>query len=774
MYYFRMFLMAVLLLSAAGLLKAGTVSGFIHDKQNGERLIGANAWLDGLSLGASSNTAGYFIITDIPAGLYWLQVEYIGYHPLRREIRLSPDEDLVIKIALIPDVLETEAIVVTADSVRTSERLYQQPISQVQLSPQEIRRMPQIAEADLLRTLQALPGILPSSDYSSDLYVRGGTPDQNLFLVDGADVYNPEHVFGLFSTFNTDAIKDVQLSRGGFGADFGGRLSSILDVTNLDGNRNEFEGSAAISLLSAKTTLQMPLGSKGSVSASLRRTYFDKTIGPYIEEVPDYYFYDGHLKAFFDLNEKNKLSLSTYFGDDVLDYVFNPDIEDSPRLYYKWGNRTYSLRWTHIFTPRLFSNFWLTGSQYRSDFKFGDNLNETNSIDDLTAKGSFEYVRSAGLRTKFGFEAKHGYGRYREEFPGGLVNIDVHPNHFIGYGLVEWQPAAKWLVESGLRYNYFFSNADYQNWEPRFSAKYKINQLSSLKFSTGLYHQYLNRIPRLFFADIWTTADKNYGTSSAVHAILGYQREVAKNLAFETEVYYKRYYSIYSFKNFITELRPSYYTADGLAVYDQTNGLYDKGEGHSQGIEFLLRKNFGSISGWSALAFSETRHHIQGLNQDQPYTPRHDRTIVFNTVANMDLKNAWREVTGRIYKAERSTWLLGINFIYSSGQPITLSSSTYAINPFPDRDYDDIALYPTELNTFRLPYYSRLDISLTWQKHFKNWTMEPYLQVYNAGNRENIWFIQYTDELSGDKLIQNVDTVNMLPLLPTIGVNFKF
>src|SRR3990172_4750837 len=298
-----------------------TISGFVYDNSNGERLIAANVFLQGTHIGTSTNSSGYFSIPQMAPGSYTLVCRYIGYRPFTRQITIGINSHIELKILLEQATIETREIVISADSVRTAQRLYNKPISDILLDPRQINQVPQFVETDLLRSLQTLPGILPISDFSSELYVRGGTPDQNLYLIDGADVYNPEHFFGLFSTFNTDAIKNVEMSKGGFGAEYGGRLSSILNVTNLDGNRNEFEGKASISLLSAKTTLQMPLGKKGSLSGSIRRTYFDKTLAKAVDDIPDYYFWDGHLKAFFDLDDRNKLTISTYSGRDDLDYT---------------------------------------------------------------------------------------------------------------------------------------------------------------------------------------------------------------------------------------------------------------------------------------------------------------------------------------------------------------------------------------------------------------------------------------------------------------------
>jgi len=286
-----------------------------------------------------------------------------------------------------------------------------------------------VAEADLLRSLQTLPGILPLSDFSSALYVRGGTPDQNLYLIDGTDVYNPEHTFGIFSTFNTDAIKQVELPQGGFGAEYGGRLSSVLNVTNLDGNREEFEGSAAISLLSAKTTLQGPLGKTGSLSGSFRRTYFDQTVGRAVDEIPNYYFYDGNLKAFFDFGRDN-LTISAYGGRDFLDVVFNPDATEETGLITDWGNKTTSARWTRVFTPRLFSTFWVTGSRFSSDLLIEvADIRERNFVSDLTFKGTLEHHRSRQFQTRLGFEQKNLEVQFRQVFPEGLIDVRHRPRH---------------------------------------------------------------------------------------------------------------------------------------------------------------------------------------------------------------------------------------------------------------------------------------------------------------------------------------------------------
>lgn len=751
----------------------GSLSGFVYDISNKEALIGVNVYLPEATLGSATNTSGYYIIPKIPAGKYKAVCEYLGYRTITRTITIQDAEQKVIDFYLEMDAIEGEVLEVIADSIRISEKLYEKPISNVQLSARQINTIPQVAEADLLRTLQTLPGILPVSDFSTALYVRGGTPDQNLYLLDGTDVYNPEHAFGIFSTFNTDAIKHVEISKGGFGATYGGRLSSVLDVINLDGNREEFEGSASISLLSAKTTLQTPIGNRGAISGSIRRTYFDKTLRKSIDEIPDYYFYDGNVKAFLDLDQKNKITLSVYGGRDVLNVIFNENASEQTGFKLNWGNTTGSVKWTKVFNPQLFSNFWVTGSRFSSDFDFGETVAvvEKNYVSDLTLKGNLEYHYSQHFHTKFGFEQKNLHVQYFQTFPGGKVDVDQRPEHYVIYGQTNLLPTQRWDFEFGLRYNYFASENNYQNWEPRFSAKYRLTETTNLRAATGIYHQYLHRIPRTFVSDIWSTANAFQQESASYHLIFGIQKEIAKDYQFEMEVYYKEYENIYSFNpTFNTELLVSEFNENGEPIYTQTRGLFNKGDGNSTGFELQLRKDVGIVSGWIGYSFVRTEFKYPEINKGNVFFPRHDRRSTINFVGNVDVKNAIRSLKKRAPDPKRGNWTMGFSFVYSSGQPITAPGSGYIIGSSPNAVERYVEYYPAVINNFRLPAYARLDLSMIYTKQFKHWTIEPYLQIYNIGNRKNVWFIDY----QYDNGISDIQTVNMFPVLPTVGVNFRF
>lgn len=753
-----------------------SISGFVHDISDGETMIGANVFIKETLRGSSTNLNGYYVIPKIAAGEYTLVCQYIGYKPFFTRIKISDGEIKKLNIQLENESIEGEEIVVTADSIPTVERLFRKPISKLELTGVEINQVPQVVESDLLRSLQTLPGITSVSDFSSALYVRGGTSDQNLYLIDGTDVYNPEHAFGLFSTFNTDAIKKIDISKGGFGAEYGGRLSSILNVTNLDGNREEFEGCASISLLSARTTLQMPLGKSGSLSGSIRRTYFDKTLGQAVDEIPDYYFYDGNIKAFYEIDDKNHITISGYGGQDVLNFVFNEKSADESGFDYVWGNSTGSIRWTRVFSPQLFANFWITGSRFSSDFEFDEDLDisEENKISDVSFKGNLEYYGKR-FNYKFGFEQKNLHGIYFQKFPGGRVDIDATRKQYSGYVQTNFKPDLRWDIEFGARYDFFDSDKDYQNLDPRMSIKYRLTDHSNVKLAAGIYHQYLHRIPRPFFVGIWTTSDEFQKASKSNHYILGYQREIAQDYEFEVETYFKTYDNIYALnENLITKIEADNETSTGSeSVFNSTYGLFNRGKGHTSGFELLIKKQTGATTGWMGYTFTRTRFQFADINQNESFSPRHDRSSTVNAVVNLDIKNSLRKFKHKPTERDKGKWTVGINFIYATGQPITVPSSSYLIGPTPDSP-SNLIDYPSEINRFRLPVYSRLDLSITYEREYKNWSIAPYLQIFNVGNRKNIWFIDYNDKTENGVVTRKIETQGMFPLLPTIGVNFKF
>jgi hypothetical protein len=759
-----------------------TLTGYVYDESNGESLIGANVFIKQLEIGASTNVSGYFVISKIPNGRYELSVSYVGYNPKNIEISLPADEGL-LKVYLSQASLETDEVVVKAESDNKIENLFAKNVSTVEMTPTEVNQIPRFIEADLLRALQTLPGVSSVSDFSSALNIRGGTADQNLYLVDGTDVYNPEHAFGIFSTFNTAAIKKVELYKGGFSPEYGGRLSSVLNVINLDGNRKKYEGDINISLIAGAATFQGPIGGIGSISGSFRRTYIDQTLSKIEDDIPDYYFYDGNLKAYLEPTSKDQVSISFFNSKDNLDFK-NKKTSNGVQFFYNWRNITGSLNWKHIFGSKLFSSFWVTGSEFRSDFDFNKfQQYEDNGVDDVTLKGALEYYGSNSFTLKLGGEQK--FLREKYEFSSKTGKIFNNKKNTLSALYVSslLKPTDGLELELGVRTNFYSSDTTISNFSPRFSAKYRLSESSNLKFSTGIFHQYLNRIPRFFMTAIWMAADKYNPESKAYHYILGYQKSFGREFEVELETYYKQYENISMYNPWYgLEVETNDYDENGFPLYNSTNHLFLTGKGESFGAELLLKKNMGAVTGWLSAEYARTNLKYPTLNRGNYFIPRHDRTVTINGVFNVDWDNIWNELSGKSYVKHKNRWLFSLNFVYSTGQPISVPASSYYLNTMPDwngisRELESdpgYKLMPANFNSYRLPAYIRVDASITREFNFNGWSLSTYLQIYNLTNRKNVWYIDYLQEDVDGKTTQKIDTIGMLPIIPSLGVQIKF
>ncbi len=764
--------------------RTSTISGFVYDKSTGETLIGTNVYLKNSHLGSITDNNGYFVISNVPVGKQKLVASYVGYKTAEKDIDVNGSGG-IIKLYLTPAAYKVGEVIVKGDSERIGDRMFSRPVSTIDMSSQQVNQIPQVVESDLLRALQTMPGITALSDFSSAIYVRGGTPDQNLYLVDGAEIYNPEHAFGIFSTFNTNAIKRVEVSKGGFGAEYGDRLSSVINVIDLEGNRNKFQGDFNLSLIAASLTLQSPLGSFGSISGSFRRTYIDQTYAKFIKNLPSYYFDDGNLKGFFQFGDKDNLTLSYFGSADNLNYKIDKTLPQSPHFLYNWGNNLGSINWKHIFSDKVFTSFYLTGSRFQSNFSINafQNFNELNTLSDYTAKGSLEYFISNELNMKAGADYKQLGLLYNFNWDAGLVNINTLAHEANAYVSFLWHPVPVWDIEAGLRYASFHSDKTFTHFLPRLSIKYRLSATSNLKFATGIYSQYLDSIQRLFFSSIWMAADKNINDSRATHFILGYQKQVGDYFVADLETYLKNYKNLYIFnQNFNAETTPSYYLPDGNPAYTSNKNLLIRGDGKSFGLEIMLRKDIGAVTGWIAYSLSRTQYVFDGINQGNIFVPRQDRTSVLNFVLNGNIGDIFRGNWNGAPSNSGSNWLLGLNFIYTSGQPITVPVSAYYVNTLPDwnnygtgsRDLPAYKLYPGPIDTYRLPPYIRLDLSITWKKDYGTWSLAPYLQIINIGNRKNVWFINYRSNIQNGAVVQNITTEDMLPILPSLGLTIKF
>ncbi len=763
-----------------------TISGFTYDKKTGETLIGASISLfgKGIKTGAYSNNSGYFVITNIPPGKYTINVSYVGYDSYKNIITIGEKSSGLLKFYLTQSAYKAGEILVLGDSINVSERAFERQVSSLNMTQQQVNAIPKVVVPDLLRALQSMPGITALSDFSSAVYVRGGTPDQNLYLIDGAEIYDPEHAFGIFSTFNTDAIKKVEVYKGGFGPQYDDRLSSVIDVIDDEGNRNNMQGVFDLSLIAANLTLQIPLGSLGSISGSIRRTFIDQTIAKWDTLIPPYYFYDGNVKAFLQLGDKDNLTLSYFKSGDNLNFTTDQSNPQSPSIYINWGNTLGSLNWKHLFSDKLFSSTYLTYSGFSSAFNMRESasISESNPLNDYTAKEALTYYYSNELTLDAGAEYKKVDLSYNNSSSSGVVDISGNTHETSAYINAEWQPDPLWQIQGGFRFEQFLSDTTYMHLDPRLSVKYKLTLNSSIKFAAGIYHQYMTAVERPFAPDIWAPTDKNIYDSQVSQFILGYEQQIGNIFDFETEVYYKNYKNIYIYNyNVGADISPSYYDGN-TPVYTSSKDVFIRGNEKAYGLELLLRKDVGAVTGWIGYTLSGAKDIFDGVNQGKSFVPQQERTSVINFVLNGNVNSIFSGRWNEQPEESSSSWILGLNFIYTSGQPITLPSSTYFVNTLPAWDnynatgqkLPSYKLYPGNIDSYRLPAYIRLDLSITWKKNFGTWSIAPYFQVFNIGNRKNVWFINYTSNEQNGAIVQSVSTVNQLPFLPSLGVTVKF
>jgi len=743
-----------------------TISGFVKDESNGETMIGANVYLKGTYTGASTNKNGYYVITNVSAGRHTVVFSYIGYEQKEVTVKVSKDGPVVLNVSLKPKDFESQEIVITAEK---ETREFEVKTSSIEMNSRVLQAAPQMAEADLMRTLQLLPGILTLTEFSSGLYVRGGTPDQNLILLDGSEVYNVSHLFGIFSTFDIDAVKNVEVLKGGFPAEYGGRLSSVIDITNMDGNQKQFEGKSSIGLVSAKTTLQGPL-CKGSWFFSGRRTYIDYAINAAekassgsvretLEDIPDYYFYDAHFKIYQDFSHRDKLALTFYKGKDVLNVA-----DETFSFDFRWGNDIITAKWTHIFSEKLFGTVDASVSDYAvfsgSDEEFMP-FRVDNSVNDVKAKVTMEYFPTNRHIVKTGMVFKNMDSRYLEAFNEQEFSITSGGSLYNFYIQDNWEVVPRLRLHYGLRFNlyrpaYFknhYNDAKFRgenrfHWEPRISFKYRVSPYATFKGSWGRYYQYINIVPfgspEFSFLDIWFPNDNSFDTGKAHHYILGMLTELPFQMSLDSEIYYKEMYNLFEFN-------PT------MDVMDAGKGMnmFLKGRGYAYGADFHLEKNFGRLSGWLSYFWSWTQREFPGINDGKAYFPKYDRRNNFNVVTTFRIN---------------SRWSVNMAWVYGTGQGYTRPVGQYKLD-WLDRELS--LIQGSERNAFRLPPYHRMDFGFKYNKKstglIKEWTF--YSQIFNLYNHRNVWFRSV--RLKKD-LKPEVSDVRMLPVIPTFGFEVYF
>lgn len=758
-----------------------TISGQVTDKQSGESIIGATVTLakDQTSKplkGVFTNKFGYYSMPKISNGKYYLTVSAVGYLQKKVLIEIDNAEDKTINIMLSSKDIKVGEVTVEAEK----ELPATQRIGVIKVDPSLINKMPSIlGEIDVFRTLQLLPGVKSASEISSGLYVRGGSPDQNLILLDGVIVYNPSHLGGFFSVFNSDALKDIKLIKGGFPAEYGGRLSSVLDMTMKEGSKEKFQGEGLISMISSKLTLEGPLGKDASFMISGRRFYLDLLLNTFLnsdeqDEVPTYYFYDLNAKVNYKISENDHIFLSGFFARDVL----TEPAEEDDNFDIVWGNATANLRWMHILSPNLFTNFSLIYTDYKfetgiSSYDEWDSttvsFNSLSHIKDFLLRAEAQYFPDEDHTIKTGLEfTNHGFisgaeasaGFGWEEFGLGKKK-ELNAVELSYYIQDDWKIDDNWNANIGTRM-FYFNKGGYFNIEPRLSASYKIDENNSFKAAFSLANQYLHLIVRNDISlptDLWFPSTETIKPAKSYQAMIGYESYLFdREYYFTCEAYYKDMRNLYEYKD-------SASFSFGIPLENQ----FTRGRGEAYGIELFLNKQIGDFTGWLGYTLSWTKRYFDELNNGKPFYPRYDRRHDVSFVLTYKL-------------SENSE--IGATWVYGTGQAYTMPTGSLEFNDDPYNNgsdyyswYDEKYQY-TERNGFRLPAFHKLDLSYMYKfQFFGLFPAKFHINIYNLYNQKNpfAWFIEYDYNYdNGEQVTKKVKQLTLFPIIPTIGLSFNF
>jgi len=752
-----------------------TISGYITDSKDGESLPGATIFIKSLNIGTSSNTYGYYSIS-IPSNKYEIIFSYLGYNDSLIKINLT--QDTTINIELITSSQQLNEVVITEQSVNANIISTQMSVNKI--TSKTIQSIPALmGEIDLIKALQLLPGVKFVAEGSSGLSVRGGSPDQNLILLDEAVVYNSGHLMGFFSVFNNDAVKSVELYKGDLPAKYGGRLASLIDIRMKDGNTKEFHGNGGIGLISSRLMLEGPIvKNKASFMVAGRRSYADLFLLLSSNENlrnNTLYFYDFNGKVNYNINKNNRIFLSGYMGKDVF---------KNGMFGMNWGNSTGTVRWNHIFHEKLFSNSALVASKFNYDLGIPEGnsiaFNWRSSLTDYNLKSDFTWYFNSNNTITFGVSMLH-----HTFFPGTIEGIGEEsfittyslPNNYALESAIYIGNKQKLnsllIVKYGVRismfnnigpatiFNYndtgsvtdsttynkgnFFNT--YVGFEPRVGAILLLNETSSVKASYSKNIQYIQQAQNSTAGSplhIWFPASPNILPQIGHQVALGYFHNF-KNGMFETsiEAYYKITDNAIDFKDHADLLLNKYMEGEML-----------RGKGWSYGTELLIKKTNGKLTGWASYTLSKAIREINGINNNQPYASPYDRPNDISIVANYNLNN---------------NISFGATWVYSTGQPVTFPVGRFEYN-------NTIIPVYSDRNSYRMPDYHRLDLSVTFKpniNHEKKWHNEFNISIYNAYNRHNAYMINFKSEPSSPD-ITYAEMTYLFGIIPSFTYNFKF
>lgn len=726
---------------------AATIAGFVTDIESGEALAGANVILKATHLGTAANFDGYYVINNVAPGADTLLVSYIGYTMEAIEIAAGPGQTIRQNVEMTPEVLTGETIEIFADREKFQREI---AVSRVSVNPVKLRTLPQMGEVDLFRAIQLLPGVRAQSEFSSGLIVRGGNTDQNLILFDGITVYNPSHLGGLFSTFITEGLREAELVKGAYPAEFGGRLSSVLDIRSKDGNSKRVSGSTEVSMVASKALIEGPLY-KGGWFIAGRRTYLDQVLkllkdaGATDFELP-YYFYDLQGNLYQNIGQSDRVSLSLYVGDDNLDW---PDF----LVDVNWGNRTISARWRHLFGTRLISTFMAADSRFTTYFALGgsDNLRSSNHIRDRTAKGDLTYFYRDNRLIKFGFELKDLDLRYLGLFDVDTLQ-DVHqePLQTALYFDDKWN-FHRWVIRYGLRFNYYSQAKPKVTYAPRFAAKYLLNEHSAVNLSLGRYYQYIftvNDEYNLQVINSWIAQDESVPVQSGDQIILGFELR-GDSHSLSLEGYAKTMNNLLVYR----EQRAAF---DESLIGETISDYFRPTDAVAWGLELFGQRRRGRLTGNFGYVLSWV---VKRIADEPRYWANWDRRHELKTSAN------WRI---------NRKWTLGASFQVGNGFPYTRMMGTYVYYEPGLAQRITIQTIPGTRNNARLPNYHRLDVSLTRTLTGKHLVGEWYINIINLYNHRNVFAIIWdTNELTRGVPAEKIE-LKMFPIIPSLGVRLSF
>lgn len=761
-----------------------TLNGYIKDSLSGETLIGANLSVKSAGKSIASNGYGFFSIT-LPKGKYQILCNFIGYQS--KEFTIDFNSNIEENILLSPNVVQIQNVTVTArkrdNNIKTTQ------MGKFELSVATAKALPAFfGEVDILKTLQLMPGVRNAGEGNAGFYVRGGGPDQNLILLDDAVVYNTGHLFGFFSVFNADAIKNVSLIKGGMPAQYGGRLSSVVDIAMKEGNVNKTQIDAGIGLIASRFSIQGPIKkNKASYIISARRTYIDALTKPLIKKTSDfygsgYYFYDLNAKMNYQISEKDHLYLSGYFGRDK--FNFN-NTARSFKTLIDWGNSTATFRWNHVFNKKLFANTTLVYNDYRFSLEGIQNdfrINLSSGIKDLTAKTDIDFYPTPDHKLKFGAQfTRHTF--LPNVLSGNQDSVVFTPdnaskkmaNEIALYLQDDWEISPKLKLNMGIRYSLFQQVGKYTMYqrdavgnktdstvfgsgklvkaygglEPRATLRYTLNETASFKAGVTRNLQYIHLVTNAgstLPTDLWVPSTIRVKPQISWQYAVGYFKNF-KDGMFETslEAYYKTMENQIEYRNGYT---PSIKDPEEEFVF---------GKGWSYGAELFINKVKGRFTGWFGYTLSWTWRKFSELNDGNKFPSRYDRRHDLSLVGNYTINDKWK---------------ISSVFVYGTGNAISVPERFYFVGGILSQQFSSI-------NSYRMDAYHRVDFAATYtpkpkkiRKYSTNWVFS----LYNAYSRANPYFLYFNQEGSAaaGTLKVSAKQVSLFPVLPSVTWNFKF